>query len=166
MTRRGTRIKVYQLQSGCSNHYTTAPVDQWCQILIHVILLLFSELRKAVTEAALSRLLSLQLYRKHQTYLQGLVGDEFEELPSNLFRLLTYGEILSAESFEYDDLHVEYFLDLPSSWKSDPGEVVSFDTITRAFSHGSILDLFLREGFLAVKDFRKLVAKHQKRCYV
>ncbi|CAK8676879.1 tectonic-like complex member MKS1 [Clavelina lepadiformis] len=66
-----------------------------------------------------------ELYRKHQTYLKGLVGESFEELPSGIFRLLAYGEILSAESFEYDDLHVEFFVDLPKNWSCDPGQLLS-----------------------------------------
>ena len=60
-----------------------------------------------------------QLYNKHQTYLKGLVGEDFEELPPNLFRLVVTGEILSAESFEYNHLHIEYFLDLPKLWTCD-----------------------------------------------
>ena len=66
-----------------------------------------------------------QLYRKHQSYLKGLVGEEFEELPSHLFRLVVTGEILSAQSFEYDQLHVEYFLDLPSLWTCDSSKLFS-----------------------------------------
>ena len=42
-------------------------------------------------------------------------------MPAQLFRLLVVGEIVSAVSFEYDDLHVEYFIDLPNSWSCDPG---------------------------------------------
>ena len=64
------------------------------------------------------------MYRKHQAYLKGLVGDEFEEIPPHLFRLFVTGEIVSAESFEYDHLHVEYFLDLPSLWTCDSSNVL------------------------------------------
>lgn len=65
----------------------------------------------------------LQLYKKHQNYLHSLVGEEFEELPENMFRLNVYGEVVSAESFEYDDLHVQYLVDIPGSWSCDPSKV-------------------------------------------
>ena len=64
-----------------------------------------------------------QLYRKHQNYLHSLVGSEFETLPDNVFRMVAFGEIVSAQSFNYDDLHIEYFVDLPQDWSCDPSEL-------------------------------------------
>lgn len=48
-----------------------------------------------------------------------MVGSKFEEIKANVLRLVINGEIVSAESFEYDNLHIEYFLDLAKNWTAD-----------------------------------------------
>ncbi|KAK2168670.1 hypothetical protein LSH36_15g14053 [Paralvinella palmiformis] len=54
-------------------------------------------------------------FNRHADILQSHVGHEFEA-PSDLLRVMVYGEIVSAKNFENDDLFVSYFIDLPNGW--------------------------------------------------
>ncbi|OWK52084.1 Meckel syndrome type 1 protein [Lonchura striata] len=55
-----------------------------------------------------------ELCGRHRDYLSGLVGTDFEmPLPGTL-RLLVNGEIVSAQGYEYDNLYVHFFLELPN----------------------------------------------------
>lgn len=66
----------------------------------------------------------LDRYELQREYLVGLVGDEFETISDNLLRLVAHGEVVSAENFRGGSkLHVEYFLDAPSGWTSDPSQM-------------------------------------------
>ncbi|CAL8079046.1 unnamed protein product [Calicophoron daubneyi] len=47
-----------------------------------------------------------------------IIGNEFEMPQEQAFRLFVLGEIVSAGSFEYSKLFVQYYLDLPSSWRA------------------------------------------------
>ncbi|XP_066189254.1 tectonic-like complex member MKS1 [Sylvia atricapilla] len=65
------------------------------------------------------------LYGRHKDYLSGLVGTDFEmPLPGTL-RLFVNGEIVSAQGYEYDNLYVHFFLELPNQWSSSPFQQLS-----------------------------------------
>ena len=68
-----------------------------------------------------SRLL-IESYKKHSEYLSSLVGNEFETIPDKILRLVVHGEIIKCENFEGYSTHVEYFLDAPNGWTSDPNQ--------------------------------------------
>ncbi|XP_048374569.1 Meckel syndrome type 1 protein [Sphaerodactylus townsendi] len=72
------------------------------------------------------------LYSRHKEYLQGLVGSDFEmTLPGSL-RLFINGEIVSAQGYEYDNLYIHFFLELPSRWSCSPSQPLSGVTQTCA----------------------------------
>ncbi|NXQ83615.1 MKS1 protein, partial [Nyctibius grandis] len=54
------------------------------------------------------------LYGRHKEYLSGLVGSEFEKTPPGTLRLFVNGEIVSAQGYEYDNLYVHFFVELPN----------------------------------------------------
>ncbi|XP_072325435.1 tectonic-like complex member MKS1 isoform X2 [Scyliorhinus torazame] len=56
------------------------------------------------------------LYNRHKEYLNTLVGEEFEIPPLGALKLFVNGEIVSAEGYEYDNLYVQFFLELPDNW--------------------------------------------------
>uniref|UniRef100_A0A8U8B6I4 Uncharacterized protein n=1 Tax=Geospiza parvula TaxID=87175 RepID=A0A8U8B6I4_GEOPR len=73
-----------------------------------------------------------ELYGRHRDYLNGLVGSDFEmPLPGTL-RLFVNGEIVSAQGYEYDNLYVHFFLELPDQWSSSPFQQLSGVTQTCA----------------------------------
>ncbi|KAL9826564.1 tectonic-like complex member MKS1 isoform 2-T2 [Geothlypis trichas] len=73
-----------------------------------------------------------ELYGRHRDYLNGLVGSDFEmPLPGTL-RLVVNGEIVSAQGYEYDNLYVHFFLELPDQWSSSPFQQLSGVTQTCA----------------------------------
>uniref|UniRef100_A0A8B9L3V4 MKS transition zone complex subunit 1 n=1 Tax=Astyanax mexicanus TaxID=7994 RepID=A0A8B9L3V4_ASTMX len=59
------------------------------------------------------------LYSRHKDYLNSLVGQDFEMV----------GRI-SAQGYEYDNLYVNFFLELPNSWSSVPFQSLSGVTQT------------------------------------
>ncbi|XP_062448579.1 tectonic-like complex member MKS1 isoform X2 [Rhea pennata] len=72
------------------------------------------------------------LYSRHKEYLSGLVGSEFEmPLPGTL-RLFVNGEVVSAQGYEYDNLYVHFFLELPKWWSSPAFQQLSGVTQTCA----------------------------------
>ncbi|XP_069001905.1 tectonic-like complex member MKS1 isoform X1 [Embiotoca jacksoni] len=58
------------------------------------------------------------LYMRHKEYLSSLVGQDFEMPPIGVLRYLLNGEIVSAEGFEYNDLYIHFFMELPNNWSS------------------------------------------------
>uniref|UniRef100_A0AAY4EF38 Meckel syndrome type 1 protein n=1 Tax=Denticeps clupeoides TaxID=299321 RepID=A0AAY4EF38_9TELE len=50
--------------------------------------------------------------------------------PTGILRLIVNGEIVSAEGFEYDNLYIHFFLELPNNWFSLPFEPLSGVTQT------------------------------------
>uniref|UniRef100_A0A3B4E0F9 MKS transition zone complex subunit 1 n=1 Tax=Pygocentrus nattereri TaxID=42514 RepID=A0A3B4E0F9_PYGNA len=50
--------------------------------------------------------------------------------PPGILRLLVNGEIVSAQGYEYDNLYVHFFLELPNSWSSVPFQSLSGVTQT------------------------------------
>ncbi|XP_076017365.1 tectonic-like complex member MKS1 [Genypterus blacodes] len=69
------------------------------------------------------------LYVRHKEYLNSLVGHDFEMPPAGVLRYLMNGEIVSAKGFEYDNLYIHFFMELPNNWSSLPME--SFSGITQ-----------------------------------
>ena len=63
-----------------------------------------------------------EVYARHAQLRKNEVGTEFEIPPPRVFRMVVYGEIISASYFEtYDftsttNLFVHYFIDLPTGW--------------------------------------------------
>ncbi|XP_059402535.1 tectonic-like complex member MKS1 [Carassius carassius] len=70
------------------------------------------------------------LYTRHKDYLNSLVGRDFEMPPPGILRLIVNGEIVSAQGYEYDNLYVHFFLDLPNNWSSVPSHCLSGVTQT------------------------------------
>uniref|UniRef100_A0A667WYX1 MKS transition zone complex subunit 1 n=1 Tax=Myripristis murdjan TaxID=586833 RepID=A0A667WYX1_9TELE len=60
------------------------------------------------------------LYVRHKEYLNSLVGQEFETPLPGVLRLMVNGEIVSAKGFEYDNLYIHFFMELPNNWSSLP----------------------------------------------
>ncbi|XP_053312856.1 tectonic-like complex member MKS1 [Spea bombifrons] len=60
------------------------------------------------------------LYSRHKDYLNSLVGSDFEMPPAGTLRLYVNGEIVSAQEYDYDNLYVHFFMELPKYWSS-PG---------------------------------------------
>ena len=63
-----------------------------------------------------------EVYARHAQIRKNEVGTDFEMPPARVFRMVVYGEIVSASYFEtYDfnstaNLFVHYFIDLPTGW--------------------------------------------------
>lgn len=70
------------------------------------------------------------LYIRHKEYLNSLVGQDFEMPPPGILRLLVNGEIVSAQGYEYDNLYIHYFFELPNNWSSQPFQQLSGVTQT------------------------------------
>ncbi|XP_043910770.1 Meckel syndrome type 1 protein [Protopterus annectens] len=71
-----------------------------------------------------------ELCNRHSDYLNRLVGTEFEETPPGMFRLFVSGEIVSAQGYEYNNLYIHFFLELPEYWESPPYQQLSRVTQT------------------------------------
>ncbi|KAL5016147.1 hypothetical protein ScPMuIL_005736 [Solemya velum] len=54
-----------------------------------------------------------EVYTRHKDFLMSCVGQDFELPPPDSLRLVVYGEIESASNFEYDNLYIHFFVDLP-----------------------------------------------------
>ncbi|XP_054481218.1 Meckel syndrome type 1 protein isoform X3 [Anoplopoma fimbria] len=70
------------------------------------------------------------LYVRHKEYLNSLVGQDFEMPPLGILRYLMNGEIVSAKGFEYDNLYIHFFMELPNNWSSLPFQSLSGVTQT------------------------------------
>ncbi|KAM9333507.1 tectonic-like complex member MKS1 [Pholidichthys leucotaenia] len=70
------------------------------------------------------------LYVRHKEYLNSLVGQDFEMPPAGILRYLMNGEIVSAKGFEYDNLYIHFFMELPKNWSSLPFQSLSGVTQT------------------------------------
>ncbi|XP_070839950.1 tectonic-like complex member MKS1 isoform X1 [Chaetodon trifascialis] len=70
------------------------------------------------------------LYVRHKEYLNSLVGQDFEMPPVGVLRYLMNGEIVAARGFEYDNLYIHFFMELPNSWSSLPFQSLSGVTHT------------------------------------
>uniref|UniRef100_A0A669BWP8 MKS transition zone complex subunit 1 n=1 Tax=Oreochromis niloticus TaxID=8128 RepID=A0A669BWP8_ORENI len=68
------------------------------------------------------------LYIRHKEYLNSLVGQDFE-----MVRHLRSKDIVtnfSAQGFEYDNLYIHFFMELPNNWSSRPFQSMSGVTQT------------------------------------
>ncbi|KAL6098462.1 mks1 [Pungitius sinensis] len=70
------------------------------------------------------------LYVRHKEYLKSLVGQDFEMPPVGILRYMMNGEIVSAKGFEYDNLYIHFFMELPNNWSSLPFQTLSGVTQT------------------------------------
>ncbi|XP_034746108.1 Meckel syndrome type 1 protein isoform X1 [Etheostoma cragini] len=70
------------------------------------------------------------LYVRHKEYLNSLVGHDFEMPPAGILRYLMNGEIVLAKGFEYDNLYIHFFMELPNNWSSLPFQSLSGVTQT------------------------------------
>ena len=63
-----------------------------------------------------------EVYARHAQIRKNEVGTDFEMPQNRVFRMVVYGEIISASYFEtYDfnstaNLFIHYFIDLPTGW--------------------------------------------------
>ncbi|XP_048772095.2 tectonic-like complex member MKS1 [Ostrea edulis] len=73
-----------------------------------------------------------EVYGRHKDFLSACVGHEFELPPPEVLRLLVCGEIEKAKNFEYDDLYIHFFVDIPKNWKVDRHQQLSWVTQTCA----------------------------------
>ena len=46
------------------------------------------------------------------------IGDDFQMPPSRTFRMVVNAEFVSAEGFDYDNLFIHYFVELPVGWSA------------------------------------------------
>ncbi|XP_012300924.2 tectonic-like complex member MKS1 isoform X2 [Aotus nancymaae] len=60
------------------------------------------------------------LYGRHKEYLSSLVGTDFELTVPGALRLFVNGEVVSAQGYEYDNLYVHFFVELPATNWSSP----------------------------------------------
>ncbi|KAJ1071382.1 hypothetical protein AB1E18_013991 [Capra hircus] len=73
------------------------------------------------------------LYGRHKEYLNSLVGTDFEMTVPGALRLFVNGEVVSAQGYEYDNLYVHFFVELPTSnWSSPAFQQLSGITQTCA----------------------------------
>nr|XP_008269466.1 tectonic-like complex member MKS1 isoform X2 [Oryctolagus cuniculus] len=73
------------------------------------------------------------LYGRHKEYLSSLVGTDFEMTVPGALRLFVNGEVVSARGYEYDNLYVHFFVELPSTnWSSPAFQQLSGVTQTCA----------------------------------
>ncbi|XP_061231734.1 tectonic-like complex member MKS1 [Neopsephotus bourkii] len=97
------------------------------------------------------------LYGQYKEYLSGLVGSEFEMTLPGTLRLFVNGEIVSAQGYEYDNLYIYFFVELPNQWSSPASQQLSGVTQTCAtkalgwenvayFSYPFTLEMFFTEG--------------------
>ena len=58
-----------------------------------------------------------ELYTRHAQLMQVHVGNELSPIPrTNEVFLYTFCEIVCARKFEYSNLYVNYYLELPPRW--------------------------------------------------
>ncbi|XP_069337243.1 tectonic-like complex member MKS1 isoform X4 [Eulemur rufifrons] len=73
------------------------------------------------------------LYGRHKEYLSSLVGTDFEMTAPGTLRLFVNGEVVSAQGYEYDNLYVHFFVELPTTnWSSPAFQQLSGITQTCA----------------------------------
>uniref|UniRef100_A0A8C6NAK3 Uncharacterized protein n=1 Tax=Melopsittacus undulatus TaxID=13146 RepID=A0A8C6NAK3_MELUD len=92
------------------------------------------------------------LYGRYKEYLSGLVGSEFETVTSDIHFLFS----VSAQGYEYDNLYVHFFVELPDQWSSPASQQLSGVTQTCAtkalgwdmayFSYPFTLEMFFTQG--------------------
>ncbi|NXT27594.1 MKS1 protein, partial [Syrrhaptes paradoxus] len=97
------------------------------------------------------------LYSRHKECLSGLVGSEFESSLCGNERLKFILFSVSAQGYEYDNLYVHFFVELPNQWSSPAFQQLSGVTQTCAtkavgwdnvayFCYLFTLDMFFTQG--------------------
>ncbi|XP_005107275.1 Meckel syndrome type 1 protein [Aplysia californica] len=71
-----------------------------------------------------------EMYLRHNDFVQSCVGHEFELPVVDTLRYVVYGEIISAQDFEKDNLYVHLFVDLPKDWSAERSQQLSWVTQT------------------------------------
>ncbi|KAK0058729.1 Meckel syndrome type 1 protein [Biomphalaria pfeifferi] len=108
-----------------------------------------------------------EMYTRHNDFVQSCVGYEFELPEVDTLRYVVYGEILSAQDFEKDNLYVHMFTDLPKDWTADRTQQLSWVTQTCAtksvdqteiayFSYPFHLELSYKRNPLAAQGTNEL----------
>ncbi|XP_075710245.1 tectonic-like complex member MKS1 isoform X1 [Rhinoderma darwinii] len=103
------------------------------------------------------------LYNRHKEYLNNLVGSDFEMPPSGALRVFINGEIVSAHEYEYDNIYVHFFMELPKYWSSPAFQELSGVTHScrsktherenvAYFCHPFSLEMFLSEEEVVSED--------------
>ncbi|BFZ19006.1 hypothetical protein BsWGS_22045 [Bradybaena similaris] len=69
-----------------------------------------------------------EMYTRHNDFLQSCVGQEFELCAVDTLRVVVFGEIVSAQDFEKDNLYIHMFTDLPKNWSADRSQQLSWVT--------------------------------------
>ncbi|CAG5126400.1 unnamed protein product [Candidula unifasciata] len=69
-----------------------------------------------------------EMYARHNDFVQSCVGQEFELCPVDTLRVVVFGEIVSAQDFEKDNLYIHMFTDLPKNWSADRSQQLSWVT--------------------------------------
>eukprot|EP00035_Acanthoeca_spectabilis_P004841 m.107333 g.107333 ORF g.107333 m.107333 type:complete len:545 (+) comp12746_c0_seq1:3993-5627(+) len=96
--------------------------------------------KEAAAEAAVLQ----EMYQRHADLCANKVGRQFHSLPDTLAHDTVYhlfGEIVSAQAFEYDNLYVRLQVDLPSGWVLDTASAKAFVTqISQTSSTGDLED--------------------------
>uniref|UniRef100_A0A3B3VRU7 MKS transition zone complex subunit 1 n=1 Tax=Poecilia latipinna TaxID=48699 RepID=A0A3B3VRU7_9TELE len=76
------------------------------------------------------------LYNRHKEYLNSLVGQDFEMVKDILSEqtlvllIEQFRPYVSANDFEYDNLYINFFMELPNNWSSLPFQSMSGVTQT------------------------------------
>ncbi|XP_070571462.1 tectonic-like complex member MKS1 [Ptychodera flava] len=66
-----------------------------------------------------------ELYSRHADFMASCVGHGFEQVSQGVLRLLVFGEIVSARNYEYDNLYIHYFVELPRNWSPAANQQLS-----------------------------------------
>mmetsp|Transcript_10138 Transcript_10138/g.25998 ORF Transcript_10138/g.25998 Transcript_10138/m.25998 type:complete len:554 (-) Transcript_10138:156-1817(-) len=85
-----------------------------------------------------------EMYQRHAEFLSNRIGGQFRTVPDPQAHdtvLHIYGEVVSAHTFEYNNLYVRLEVDLPSMWLCDESSSKAFVTqVSRVTSRGDADD--------------------------
>ncbi|XP_076452479.1 tectonic-like complex member MKS1 [Babylonia areolata] len=73
-----------------------------------------------------------EVYSRHREFLSACVGHDFEVPQPDVLRLTVYGEMISAQGFELNNLYLHFFVDLPKDWYADRQQQLAWVTQTCA----------------------------------
>ncbi|KAK7087621.1 tectonic-like complex member MKS1 [Littorina saxatilis] len=73
-----------------------------------------------------------EVYTRHRDFLNACVGQDFEIPQPDVLRLTIYGEMISAQGFDLDNLYLHFFVDLPKNWYADRQQQLAWVTQTCA----------------------------------
>lgn len=87
------------------------------------------------------------LYGRHKEYLSSLVGTDFEMTDPGVLRLFVNGEVVSAQGFEYDNLYIHFFVELPPTNWSSPS-FLQLSGVTQTCATKSLGMVWRMRGYL------------------